>query len=197
MNTQTSCIVRLLNRDDIEEAIKLYDKYLGDGYLDAQTLHLFISEESGLALGSFNADGKLIAAVIASHLTKETDLYGAIPVEHREDCQQFLNLTEESSAVLLKSIITDAEYRKLGIASELVEGVNGWAASKNAGRVLSIGWEDQYGCHIQGTLERQGYKQLGRVEEFWLADSLTHGYSCPTCGHPCHCNAVFFEKQIN
>jgi len=196
MSSPSGFSVHLLTYDDIEDALALYDKYLGEDYIDPETISLFISEDTGYALGCFNPERQLVAAVLASYLSDETVLRASIPVEHRETCQGFLRLKKENSTVFLKSIITSLNYRKLGLASRLVENVDCWAESLGAGRVLSIGWEDRSGCHIQRTLEHLSYKSLGRVERFWLEDSLAHGYSCPTCGNPCHCDAVFFEKNL-
>jgi hypothetical protein len=93
---------------------------------------------------------------------------------------------------ILKTAAVAPEARRLGLAGKLGAARIAALQVLGATTIVSLGWTDADGRHIEPTLTGLGFEVRGDIPGYWTADSIAHGYGCPTCGSPCLCTARLF-----
>lgn len=101
-------------------------------------------------------------------------------------------LIKENKQVRVDSITVDENERGKGIASMLIEDV-----ILNYGhlRIYSYAWKMKNGeVNLKVVLDRLGFRFVEEIENMWYDESIKTGFNCPSCGNPCTCSALVYEK---
>ena len=101
-------------------------------------------------------------------------------------------IQKDAKSVKIDSITVDENERGKGIASILIEDV-----ILNYGhlRIYTYAWKMRNGeVNLKIVLERLGFEVLEEIDNMWYEDSLKSGFICPSCGNPCTCSAIVYEK---
>lgn len=186
--------LRRMSVSDVPAVAAIFDTALGAGYVDAHDLLGYATHPWKTGYVAEDTTGRIVAA--ATGFTAPTHaLMDTIPADQVPALLALIpELSGPGSAGLLKSVAVCPRARRSGlgraVSGAIVEDLSGAGASL----ILSIGWTDQDGCHIEGTLLALGFNTRGDLPGFWTEDSVQHGYSCPTCGYPCRCIARIFSR---
>ena len=93
---------------------------------------------------------------------------------------------------VLRSVAVTGDARRRGIGTALTRARLDAQWDAGATTVISLAWARGDHRPAAGPLSDAGLRQAGTLELFWLEDSLTRGYTCPECDHPCRCAAAVF-----
>lgn len=199
---------RFMEARDVPDALGLFDITLGDGYVSGEDL-LGYAEGFSPDKGSFalvvtqDDDPSSFLGVATVDVVQGVEgLVGFAPVDMQEVFRSLVSgATGDEGAVgrcaLLHSVAVSPHAQGKGVGSFLVREVMEVLSALGVGRVVSVGWTDDQGCHIEGVLTRNGFTSLGDVSGYWRQDSIVNGYDCPTCGNPCSCVARLFLGQVS
>jgi GNAT superfamily N-acetyltransferase len=178
------------------EVVALLGEALGDLYIDREHVVELIRDPKGACFVARDEEGELVGAATGSVLSPD-DLKTKLPAGQDDLLKGALSSVRYHAKIgLLESIAVRPKFRGRGAGTGLVEAVTDWFAAVNATTALTFGWKTKAGCHIGGALASSGFSEVVEVADFWTADSITNGYSCPEDGNPCHCGAVIFSRPI-
>lgn len=187
--------VRRMVAADVPAVVALFDVALGAGYVDADELRGYATPPGKTAFVAEDPAGHVVAA--ATGLTASGHaVLGTMPDDQRRAVLGLVPgfLDGQDAVGLLKSVAVDPGARRLGLGRAVSGAVVDELTAAGASTVVSLGWTDWDGCHIEGTLCALGFEARGDLRDFWWADSVLHGYACPSCGHPCRCTARIFSR---
>lgn len=183
-----------LDGRDLDGALAVMGSGLGDEYVSAEELESYAGDADKTALVA--KDGQVVAgAATARIFNGADDFLDSLPQDMAEPLRACLPGLESNRVGLIKSVAVHRSMQGRGIATRLVRESTERLWSLGATVIVSIGWTDDEGCHIQGVFESQRFMACADIPDFWLHDSTDKGYSCPTCGSPCRCTARIFTKQ--
>ncbi|MGB8412677.1 MAG: GNAT family N-acetyltransferase [Candidatus Binatus sp.] len=97
---------------------------------------------------------------------------------------------------LLQTVGVEPLYQMRGIGSLLIKQAMTELHARGAETLLSTAWKAHDGIHAHSALTRAGFVPFETIEKFWLHESEKQGYSCPSCGNPCHCTAVLYKCSV-
>ena len=120
--------------------------------------------------------------------TSETTIY----VNEEMKIVAYCIIQKDVKAVKIDSITVDENERGKGIASMLIEDV-----ILNYGhlRIYTYAWKMRNGeVNLKIVLERLGFRFIEEIANMWYDDSKNTGFICPSCGNPCTCSAIVYEK---
>lgn len=180
-----------LTAGEADEAAAVLNSGLGDGYVSARTVASYIGTARHLAL-SYRTDR--ILGVLTGQLFPDTASLAASAPE--DMAGRFEALLPPGPAGLIKSVAVSPPAQDRGAASMLVARAAGELAAMGAGFLVSVGWTDDDGCHIEGSLRRSGFTVRTDIAGFWYRDSIALGYTCPSCGPGCRCTARIFTCHV-
>lgn len=156
--------VRKAVQEDYFRVLKIGDEQLGNDYLKGVLLP---SSEKPLWVAEDRTTGKVVG---------------------------FIYLIFNAEVATIKSIAIDEGYQNKGVGTQLIETV---LANFYTGFEYFevIAWErsDTGQVPLENLLKRIGFDEQKRKRNFWHEDSILRGYTCPSCGNPCNCNAVIFN----
>jgi N-acetylglutamate synthase-like GNAT family acetyltransferase len=95
----------------------------------------------------------------------------------------------------LKSVAVGKDFQKMGAGRRLVKKTIEALEKSGVNMIFSIGWKTDK-VHIAPILLACDFIQRASFKAFWNKESVEQGYSCPNCGHPCHCEAFLFTKVV-
>lgn len=173
---------------DLETALGVFDECLGAGFVTGPELLDYMESPVKAAVGV--QGGKAIAT--GALYSSARELISSQPDDQAAALDALLDLPP-GPAGILKSVAVHQDSRRKGMAGELVRAIASQLTGMGAGSIVSLGWTDADGCHIQTALESAGFTAAGDITDYWRKDSLAHGYSCPSCGLPCLCTARIFR----
>lgn len=180
-----------LGRRDLAEAVIILDAALGPGYVTDQELAGYIDGATKIALRS--ADSRSVAT--GELFPSVQDFLATQPGAHAEHLGRLMG-SPEGPVGVVKSVAVHRGSRRQGLAGALVREAISQLAELGAKSLVSLGWTDAAGCHIQRVLESAGFRPSGDIECYWLEDSIAQGYACPTCGPSCACTARIFWRSV-
>lgn len=187
--------IRPAQMEDGDAVLELFDRELGEGYIDRQTIERSITEpESAICLVATNPTDGIVGASSMLLLDRD-DLRSHIPHDQR-DLIDRLGFTELERIGYRQGLAIKPEYRGGDLADRMVE--KGYYAfrRREATAILSIAWKSPEGCLVASLLERHEFERLEEIERFWFEDSQLYGYSCPNCGRPCSCSALIYLRRL-
>ena len=192
--TRDDVVVRRMAPPDTDEALSLLGESLGRRYITREELATYANDSQGRFALVAVVKGRLVAALTAEVLTPEQFLE-TLPQDRVADVRTMLRGLEFHRVGLIKSVAVSRRVRRQGVGTRIVAAAQGECWRRGSTTLLSIGWTDNDGCHIAGVLTGLGFRDVGHLSQFWLEDSTAKGYECPTCGHPCQCDAWLFALQ--
>lgn len=174
---------------DVDPAIRIVDAAIGDGYLTGADLATFVDVRSKVAFVAVDELGRVVGVGTGALVS---GIERVAPADQHQSTLRLLPEIAGGPVGILKTTAVAPEARRLGLAGKL--GAARIAALRVLGAttIVSLGWTDADGCHIEPTLTRLGFEARGDIPGYWTADSIAHGYGCPTCGSPCVCTARLF-----
>lgn len=134
-------------------------------------------------------------AVVTAEVTDYDGFLDSAPLQMRDAVRHCTGRFENHKVGAILSVVVSPSNRNNGIATALVEAAVDWLRAHGATCVITVGWTDQSGCHIAGVASAMGFREVGKISQYWEEDSLTNDYECPTCGRPCHCDATLFVNS--
>lgn len=184
----------------VEDALAVFDKGLGQGYVSHEELMKYTDDgvsrlllpRTHIAYAAVLFDGTVVGVATADHVRAAANLWSFIPVAARERFKRLVQEVEYTDVALLHSVAVSPEHQGKGVASALVREIVSTLQRQGVETVVSVGWTDEEGCHIQGALERGGFLPCGDILGYWTEDSIEKKYQCPSCGFPCNCTARIF-----
>lgn len=91
----------------------------------------------------------------------------------------------------LSSLAVRQADKGMGIGTRLARAFLESIDARGIRLTLLTGWKDTQGLHIGTIAHRLGFTDLQEITNYYNADSLRRGYTCPICGPPpCRCSAV-------
>ena len=90
----------------------------------------------------------------------------------------------------LKTIVVDPAWKGRTLAKRLAQEALSTFVAETAW--TSPAWEHDGRVPADELLRSLGFAPVVRLADYWFDDSVRRGYSCPACGHPCHCAAVLY-----
>jgi len=192
--TRDDVVVRKMCPTDTDETLSLLGESLGRRYITREELVTYAEDSQGRFALVAIVKGRLVAALTAEVLSPEQFLE-TLPKDREPDVRTMLRGLEFHRIGLIKSVAVSRRVRRQGVGTRIVAAAQAECWRRGTTTLLSIGWTDADGCHIGGVLAGLGFTDLGHFSHFWLEDSTAKGYECPTCGHPCKCDAWLFALQ--
>ena len=184
----------------VQQALGVLTSQLGENYIPREVFETYIYDSNNFSgKAAFIAQDDMTGIIIGA-LTAEI----VSPQAFKASFLDSFDLAKEIPEVqqldgkrigLIKSVAVVPQCQGQGIGTQLVKDAMTKLAEHGAEVFYSLGWvSKERGCHIQGALETLGFKMISQFDSFWYKDSLEHGYSCPSCGHPCQCSTRLFIK---
>lgn len=186
-----------LTHSHIEPAVNLLDTELGEGFISSENLSSYLKHPQKTILG-FMQDGLVIAVITGEVLLTQEEFISVAPTDMKDSFSEALQFMEPAPIApigLIKSVAVHKRFRGQGFAQSLVEAMLVEQRALGASQFASLGWTDEDGCHIQTIFERNNFRTVCDIPDFWRKDSIESNYSCPSCGLPCRCTArIFFSN---
>ncbi|MCC9144457.1 MULTISPECIES: GNAT family N-acetyltransferase [unclassified Arthrobacter] len=183
-----------LGPNELDQALSVLGSELGYKYVSREELASYSQDTDKIALISKDAQG--VIGAVTGRIFETVDAFlASLPQDMTNPLRECLPGLDFNKIGFIKSVAVDRSMQGRGIASGLVDAATSKLWSLGATLIVSIGWTDEEGCHIQGVFDAAHFSTKGDIPDFWLQDSLDKGYSCPTCGTPCRCVARIFSKH--
>ncbi len=184
-----------LNKSDNAQVLRIAEQRLGDAYINPKDL---TSDDRAIALCA-RVQGRVVAFA-TGRMVKSDEFLQKIR-DRLGDAQISLlsmerRVTDETDIGFVASAATDPQFEGRGLGASLVgQCINGLEA-RGANVLIATAWKSSKGIQAGSILECRGFQRIMEIPNYWENDSLTYGYSCPTCGSPpCHCTAVIYCRS--
>jgi GNAT superfamily N-acetyltransferase len=184
----------------IQQALGVLKSELGENYILRDAFETYIYDDNNfsgkaafIAQDDMTGDviGALTAEIVSPQAFKASFLDSFDLAKELPDVQRL----DGKCVGLIKSVAVVPQFQGQGIGTQLVKDAIKKLEEHGAEAFYSLGWvSKERGCHIQGVLEALGFRMVSQFDSFWYKDSIEHGYSCPSCGHPCQCATRLFVK---
>ncbi len=159
--------IRDLRTDDIDAVLAIADSQLGEKYITETDL-----SEGKVFVAEEDDLGKIVGFCIALDGTKDGKSY-------------------------VRTVAVAQEFSGQGIGTALVAKAVEYLSSLGAKKIMSPLWKHNGVINSDVIFRRNGFRPVREIPEYWYADSLAKGYSCPVCGKGCHCTCVMYELTID
>jgi N-acetylglutamate synthase-like GNAT family acetyltransferase len=188
--------IRRAEHHEAKSLVALLGDALGDRYVEYdEVIRLIEGANSELCLVAKTETRGIAGAATASIISQEA-LSGSFPKGQSHVLSELPMSPYHENVGLIQAVAVSNLYRERGIATQLTRSAMDWLREQQATIALSFGWKSPEGCHIAGVFESCGFNPVREVENFWLEDSKNAGYSCPSCGDVCGCDAVIFTRSL-
>ena len=180
-----------LSHDDLEETIKLYETHLNSG----GEIRFWLREgfDNPLYCGVKCTDGDKMVGMFSVRP-------GIVFTYHNEElAKQIGERWSGPELFTIDMVVVLPEYRRRGIARELLKRLHGRIVEKGGRRLLVEAWfraEDST-APLYGLLDEYFKKTevVGKFDNFYK-DLGKHGIACPECGSSCKCGAIVFIVEF-
>lgn len=183
----SDAVVRDATTADLEAVVTLAALCLGEGWMDLSRLDpgegriVLVAEARGVVVGAATADVVDAATAV-----------GRLPGAAGAAVEGV-----EGPVLYLDNAVVDPDMRRRGIYAELLRARLRFGCERGARSALTVGWRSPRGCHIEGSVIRQGFTRVIEIDEAYTEWSLANGLACPECGLPCRCGAVIFSRTLD
>ena len=99
----------------------------------------------------------------------------------------------QDGAMYVRTVAVNPEFSGQGIGTALVAKAVEYLKSIGAKKIMSPLWKHDGVVNSDVIFRRNGFRPVREIPDYWYADSLEKGYSCPVCGKVCHCVCVMYE----
>ncbi|MBI1836324.1 MAG: hypothetical protein HYR91_03565 [Flavobacteriia bacterium] len=98
---------------------------------------------------------------------------------------------------ITKIVVVLEKFKKNGIGIDLLNDSLKLIGNHQIGFIFGFAWKSKNSINAKRILERNNFKEILEIKNFWNDESIRENYSCPDCGNPpCVCSAVIFMKSI-
>ena len=146
---------------DLDPALSILGNALGARYVTREQLAEYISQTDKIGFVSVSKDGRILGAATSELPENSLNLLQAMPSDARERVAALIPELDFNKTGLLRSVAVAPHARGNGVATDLVRASVDSLTSMGATAIISIGWTDFEGCHIQGPLEAMGFNRGG------------------------------------
>jgi ribosomal protein S18 acetylase RimI-like enzyme len=192
---QPNFSIGAIDISDQSQVLRIAEARLGDAYINRDHL---ISGDDKVALCA--RIDKTVVSFATARMLGTTDFLQAIRERLGAKLPSLLPLERrvagETKIGFVASAATDSNFEGRGLGAELVEQCIAGLENRGANVMVATAWKSNKGVQAGSILECRGFQRLMDLPGYWELDSLTNGYSCPTCGNPpCHCTAVLYVRN--
>lgn len=176
-----------LDESHIPDAIKLLDRYLGDGIYSREELEE-IAGKPHKHFDLFYKDGDLKALFYCQANVKK---YFEETYWNVKEIQDLIKGPEDRVFGYLHSIVLKEELRGCGLAAKIQNHYTDILFNEDhAEFVFTLGWVKKDGIPSQNVLEHYGYKLYGVVKSPWYYEE---NLNCQECGQEhCICDGALY-----
>ena len=185
--------IRRMTERNLDGVLSLLGEALGTRFVTRSALSTFVDSSEKAGFVSVDQNDRVMGAVTSELLPESRDVGELLPDDARERVVALIPELALNHTCLLRSIAVSPLARGAGVGTDLIRASIEHLHSEGATAVISVGWTDHDGCHVQKPFESVGFEQRGDLEDFWKAESLEMGYQCPTCGSPCGTSVTQIE----
>lgn len=125
--------------------------------------------------------------------------YHTIVAEDDEQCSCVgfcLSYVSQDGTAYVRTVAVSPDYMGRGIGTALVAKSVEYLKDNDAKTILSPLWKHEGGVNSDVIFRRNGFVPKQEIPDYWYADSLEKGYTCPVCGKGCHCSCVMYELML-
>jgi len=187
---------RPITGQDLDGALSVLGNALGARYVSREQLSEYVQQKRKFGFVSLDKTGRVMGAATSELPDDSQSLLDLLPTDSQDRVASIVPELEFNRTALLQSVAVSPQARGNGVGTDLVRASVDTLTTAGATSIISIGWTDFEGCHIQGPLEAIGFQGRGDLPNFWRQESITKNYQCPTCGQPCKCVARVFIKSL-
>lgn len=187
--------IRRMTNSDLDGSLSVLGNALGSRYVSRGELATYVGQKDRVAFVATSKDGQIHGAATSDLPADSSSVLELLPADARARVLNLIPELEFNRTGLLRSVAVSPKARGNSVGTSLVRASVDSLWDLGATSIISIGWTDIDGCHIQGPLEAMGFEIQGDLEGFWRDDSISKNYLCPTCGQPCSCTARVFLKS--
>jgi GNAT superfamily N-acetyltransferase len=181
-------VVRPGDNARLAAALALLNRYLGEQIYSPDKLAEATRDAEAL-LTTWD-DGGVQAAAVARLLYPEDDSYyasfGALATD----------LFREHRVGSLEAIAVEEVRRHQGIGRHLTLDQMSWLARQGCEFAVAVSWLSGGSGTSAGMYRDLGFEGTPPLADFYLAESVRDGWTCPTCRGPCHCSAAFYWRRL-
>ena len=179
------------------EVIKLFESYLGAGYLTGDRVLSLLNHRSQSALYAAitnDSPGHCVGAMLVYVMPQKECLNYTRLLQDKIN----VDLSQYQKLGLLKSLVVSETYRSQGIGNALIEQSLQQFRQWSCSAALTIAWIPSDGAYSSLSLFKgAGFEVLASFDNFWQQSSIVEKFICPACGSiPCHCSAAFMMRKV-
>lgn len=181
----------MIAQKHLAEISCLADACFGSGYLSEHDLLAYDQSPNAAILIDVDADqirGFTIVQIVNAE-SIEKHLYF-----NQSRLNQLIEGHEKIGYRKLTAV--SKSHTNKGIGGALIQQGDSFL-SERCGKIVSTVWKSGNHTTMEHLLVKNGYKNMGEVENYWSGNSTQLGYKCAKCGSPpCTCSAIVFEKNL-
>ncbi len=171
------------------EGTELLNRTQGRDLFPADYLLKRTAEPDAFVVGAFE-DSQLIALGVAQ-IISTFEFY--LPFD--------ANIADELKNKKVGSFSTlcvHEDYQGKGIGQKLSKMRMDWVKKQNCEVVVGVSWVSGQANTSDRVFEKMGFKEISKVENFFVDGSFKNPFICPTCGEPpCKCAAIFYRLELS
>jgi len=183
-------LFRLVKHNDINTIKKLIDDAFGLNYLTLNDITTYIEKKD--CFGYCLIDQNKFVGFIFLKTYSSSNIKNFFLKEQEWFFNHIKNIERVS---IIEQIALVAEYREKGLSNQLLNN----ALSKieqHCDLVMSVCWLKAVTTPMQKLLQKNNFKSIKTIANYWQDDSLAKKYSCSICGvPPCNCSAEVYELK--
>lgn len=107
-----------------------------------------------------------------------------------------LSYIGQNGDAYVRTVAVSNDYSGQGIGTALVAKSVEYLKGIGARKIMSPLWIHDGIVNSDVIFRRNGFLPVREIHDYWYADSITKGYSCPVCGKGCHCTCVMYELKV-
>ncbi len=118
--------------------------------------------------------------------------------DEQHKCVGFcLSYVEQDGKAYVRTVAVNPDFSGQGIGTALIAKSVEYLKSIGAKKIMSPLWKHDGIVNSDVVFRRNGFLPVREIPDYWYADSIAKGYSCPVCGNGCHCVCVMYELTID
>jgi GNAT superfamily N-acetyltransferase len=181
-------VVRPGDHARLASALTLLNHALGEQIYSPQKL-AEVTRDAEARLGTWE-DGGVQGATVARLLYPEDATYYAAFGSAATE------LFQRRRVGSLEAIAVSEDRRHQGIGRQLTLDDMSWLARQGCEVAVAVSWLSGGTGTSAGMYRDLGFEGTAPVADFYLAESIRDGWTCPSCRGPCHCAGAFYWRNL-
>ena len=107
-----------------------------------------------------------------------------------------LSYIGQDGEAYVRTVAVSPDYSGQGIGTALIAKSVEYLKSIGAKKIMSPLWKHDGIVNSDVVFRRNAFLPVREIPDYWYADSIAKGYSCPVCGKGCHCTCVMYELTM-